>query len=108
MKNILKLFAVIGLFTALMGCSNKNENRFEQKSMVGIVQEVNEESLLIKPEKESEEGSEALLVSRKTEDDSGKQSFSVGDHVTILYDGKIALSDPGQINHVYQLKKEDK
>lgn len=109
MKKLLKLLTAVLLVATLVACSKTSEKESsseKHESLVGVVKEVTDESLLIEPDENAKEGRAELSVSRKTEDESGKREFKVGDKVTAEYDGKITLSDPGQINHVYSIEVE--
>lgn len=84
MKTILLSAAVI----LLCGCMQK------RATLNGIVQEVNDTSILI-----AEKTYGTLYSVRKTAD----ISIEAGDIVTITYDGTVLESYPAQINHVYQI-----
>lgn len=72
----------------LAGCMQK------RATLNGIVQEVNDTSILIA------EKTYGTLYSVRTTADI---SIEAGDIVTITYDGTVLESYPAQINHVYQI-----
>lgn len=47
---------------------------------------------------------ERLIVNTNIEN---RPDYELGDYLTIVFDGKVALSYPGQILNVYQISKTD-
>lgn len=68
----------------------------------GIVEEVSEQSILIKVNKEEEEFKSSDLIRVSLTDDSlaNKIDFNRGDEVIVYYDGRMMESYPAQINQV--------
>ena len=93
---IISIICVLGL----VGCNNKSMNYIisNEPNIVGIITEVNENSVLI----ENETGE--YVVSLDVENSDGIYSpMMMGDEVTVYYDGSIAESYPMQINQVYAI-----
>ena len=93
---IISIICVLGL----VGCNNKSMNYIisNEPNIVGIITEVNENSVLI----ENETGE--YVVSLDVENSDGIYSpMMIGDEVTVYYDGSIAESYPMQINQVYAI-----
>ena len=93
---IISIICVLGL----VGCNNKSMNYIisNEPNIVGIITEVNENSVLI----ENETGE--YVVSLDVENSDGiYSSMMIGDEVTVYYDGSIAESYPMQINQVYAI-----
>ena len=91
---IVSIICVLGV----VGCNNKSMNYIisNEPNIVGIITEVNENSVLI----ENETGE--YVVSLDVENSDGIYSpMMIGDEVTVYYDGSIAESDPLQISTVY-------
>ncbi len=103
-KWILVLFFVIILLT---GCSKKIDmnNVKNEPNFSGIVEEVSEQSILVKVNEVEDEfqSSDLISVSLDVELKDSITSFSIGDEVLIYYDGNIAESYPAQINKVYAI-----
>ena len=93
---IISIICVLGL----VGCNNKSMNYIisNEPNIVGIITEVNENSVLI----ENETGE--YVVSLNVENSDGIYSpMMIGDEVTVYYDGSIAESYSMQINQVYAI-----
>ena len=93
---IVSIICVLGV----VGCNNKSMNYIisNEPNIVGIITEVNENSVLI----ENETGE--YVVSLDVENSDGIYSpMMIGDEVTVYYDGSIAESYPMQINQVYAI-----
>ena len=92
---ILSIICVLGL----VGCNNRSLNYIisNEPSMVGIVQETNDNSILI----ENENGE--YVVSLEVECADSMTHFNIGDEVVVYYDGNVAESYPMQINKVYAI-----
>ena len=98
-KCIAGILSIICLLS-LAGCNNRSLNYIisNEPSIVGIIKEVNENSVLI----ENESGE--YVVSLNVENSDGIYSpIMIGDEVTVYYDGSIAESYPMQINKVYAI-----
>lgn len=87
----------------LAGCSNRNVNRNLQNKpdITGTVLEVQDNSILLEINKEGYPDGTRCKVSLNEKNRDNYAEVSVGDEVVVYYDGKIAESDPLQINTVY-------
>ncbi len=87
----------------LAGCSNRNVNRNLQNKPdnYGTVLEVQDNSILLEINKEGYPDGTRCKVSLNEKNRDNYAEVSVGDEVVVYYDGKIAESDPLQINTVY-------
>lgn len=92
---ILSIICVLGF----VGCNNRSLNYIisNEPSMVGIVKETNDNSILI----ENENGE--YVVSLEVECADSMTHFNIGDEVVVYYDGNVAESYPMQINKVYAI-----
>ena len=93
---IVSIICVLGV----VGCNNKSMNYIisNEPNIVGIITEVNENSVLI----ENETGE--YVVSLDVENSDGIYSpMMIGDEVTVYYDDSIAESYSMQINQVYAI-----
>lgn len=99
--DIIHLILIIAL--NLAGCSNRNVNRNLQNKpdITGTVLEVQDNSILLEINKEGYPDGTRCKVSLNEKNRDNYAEVSVGDEVVVYYDGKIAESDPLQINTVY-------
>lgn len=102
-----KYFAFILLFHLLFlsGC-NKSMNYIIQNepSVVGIVEKVYENSILIYCEQmDGYLTPVRCSVSLNVENKDSVTHFNIGDEVVVYYDGQAAETDPLQINTVYAI-----
>lgn len=102
------LFLLATLLIILMAC-NKNESKTaeieSEESFYGIVKEINKENILVElynDEGEVEEGN-LFYVSLDTQLEQSDDNFTVGDEVTVYYNGVVTRSYPGQVNMVYAI-----
>lgn len=104
MKNIILLLL---LFILLTGCSRPmNMNTvLDEANFTGIVEEVNNQSVLVRVNENEEEikSSDLIKVSLDVEIKDSMKNFSIGDEVCVYYDGNIAESYPAQVNRVYAI-----
>lgn len=99
---VLALICVLGL----TGCNKKSMNYIisNEPSISGIVEEVNENSILIYIQTDGYPYGADCSVSLDVENADGLYSpITVGDEVVVYYDGSIAESDPLQISTVYAI-----
>jgi len=99
---VLSLICVLGL----VGCNKKSMNYIisNEPSISGIVEEVNENSILIYIQNDGYPYGADCSVSLNVENKDGLYSpITVGDEVVVYYDGSIAESDPLQISTVYAI-----
>lgn len=100
MKKYLLIMLLIICVLGLVGCDNKSLNYIiaNEPSITGIIEEINENSVLM----ENESGK--YWVSLNVENSDGIYSpIVVGDKVTVYFDGNVAESYPMQINKVYAI-----
>lgn len=99
MKKFIPVILSIICLLSLVGCNNKSLNYIisNEPSMVGIVKEINDNSILI----ENENGE--YTVSLDVECADSVTHFNIGDEVVVYYDGNVAESYPMQINKVYAI-----
>ena len=83
----------------LTGCNNRSMNYIieNEPSMVGIVKDTKDNSILV----ENESGE--YWVSLHAENKDSVTHFSIGDEVVVYYDGNMAEGYPMQINTVYAI-----
>ena len=99
---VLFLICVLGL----VGCNKKSMNHIvsNEPSISGIVEEVNENSILIYIQTDGYPYGANCSVSLDVENEDGIYSpIMVGDEVVVYYDGSIAESDPLRISTVYAI-----
>ena len=102
LATVLVLICVLGL----TGCNKKSMNYIisNEPSISGIVEEVNENSILIYIQNDGYPYGADCSVSLDVENADGLYSpITVGDEFVVYYDGSIAESDPLQISTVYAI-----
>lgn len=100
MKKCIAVILLVICVLNLFGCDNKSLNYIisNEPSIIGIIKETTENSILI----ENEAGE--YVVSSNVENSDGIYSpMVIGDEVSVYYDGSIAESYPMQINKVYAI-----
>lgn len=99
MKKCIAVILSIICLLSMVGCNNRSLNYIisNEPSIVGIVKEIEDKSILI------EKGKEKYVVSLDVECADSVTHFNIGDEVVVYYDGNIAESDPMQINKVYAI-----
>jgi len=99
MKKLIALVLALVCVLSLVGCNNRSLNYIieNEPSIMGIVKDTNDNSILI----ENEDGE--YWVSLNVENKDSMTHFSIGDEVVVYYDGNIAESYPMQINMVYAI-----
>lgn len=99
MKKLIALVLALVCVLSLVGCNNRSMNYIieNEPSIMGIVKETNDKSILI----ENDNGE--YWVSLNVENKDSMTHFSIGDEVVVYYDGNIAESYPMQINTVYAI-----
>ena len=99
MKKLIALVLALVCVLGLVACNNRSMNYIieNEPSIMGIVQDTNDSSILI----ENEDGE--YWVSLNVENKDSMTHFSIGDEVVVYYDGNIAESYPMQINTVYAI-----
>ena len=100
------LCSLVMILLALVGCAPRSMNYIiaNEPSITGVVQEVHDTYILIYVETEGYPTGADCSVSLDVENKDGLYSpISVGDMVTVYFDGNIAESYPLQINTVYAI-----
>ena len=105
-KTMMVVLAVLLITAILTGCNKQSMNDItsNEPSVSGIVEEVNENSILIYIQNDGYPYGADCSVSLNVENEDGLYSpITVGDEVVVYYDGSIAESDPLQISTVYAI-----
>ena len=105
MKKWTALILSLTLVLALTGCNKRSMNDIieNEPSVVGIVEEVGNNFIIIYIENDSYPNGASCEVSLDVENTDSFTDVSVGDEVVVYYNGEIAESDPLQINTVYAI-----
>ena len=106
MKKLVTLVLALACILALVGCSNRSMNYIiaNEPNITGIVEEVHDNYIIIFIESDGYPNGAECKVTLNAENGDGIYSpITVGDEVTIYYNGDIAESDPLQINTVYAI-----
>lgn len=105
MKRLIILFLALICVLGLVGCNNRSMNYIieNEPSIVGIVEEVRDNSIIIYIENDGYPNGASCKVSLDVENTDSFTDVSVGDEVVVYYNGDIAESDPLQINTVYAI-----
>lgn len=96
--------SLVTILLALVSCTPRSMNYIiaNEPSITGVVQEVHDSYILIYIETDGYPDGADCSVSLDVENKDGLYSpISVGDVVTVYFDGNITESDPLQINTVY-------
>ena len=103
MKKWTSFILILIIALNLAGCSNRNVNRNLQNKpdITGTVLEVQDNSILLEINKEGYPDGTRCKESLNEKNRDNYAEVSVCDEVVVYYDGKIAESDPLQINTVY-------
>lgn len=99
MKKGIWLLLVLACLLSLAGCAGKSMNDIiaNEPSITGTVTEVAPASILLQSE------GRAYWVSLQVQNKDSVTELTVGDEVTVYYDGSIAETYPMQINTVYAI-----
>ena len=97
-KSIALLLALVCLL-ALAGCNQRSMNAIiaNEPSITGLVKDTGDRAILI----ENDVGE--YWVSLDVENKDSMTHFSIGDEVTVYFDGMVAESSPMQIAAVYAI-----
>ena len=108
MKKILLICAVLACFAALVACNQEpTELDTENPYFTGKVIEIEERGCLMEVTHTGNGNfyvGERIIVNTNVK---GCPQYAVGDHLRISFDGKVALSLPGQVLNVYSVVKTD-
>jgi len=101
------LICLLFAFVLLSGCSRpmNMDTVVSEPNFSGIVDEVYEQSILVRVNGDEDEinSSDLMSVSLDVTLKDSMTYFEIGDEVRIYYDGSIAESYPAQINKVYAI-----
>ena len=108
MRKKLLLILLATWLLILTACTENKSQNIEiesEESFYGKVKEVNKENILVELHNEKGEVEEGnlLLVSLDTQLDESDENFTIGDEVTVYYNGVVTRSYPGQVNMVYAI-----
>ena len=109
MKKILIVCAVLACFWALCACQKQTPAELDTENpyFTGKVIEIEERGCLMEV---THTGNGNFYVGEKiivNTNIKGCPQYAVGDHLRISFDGKVALSLPGQVLNVYSVVKTD-
>ena len=103
-KRIVALVLVLLLLFSFAGCQKTlNQVIGSEPNFTGTVLEVSEFGLMVEPDEGEDirRSGDLVSVSLNVEYEDGKTDYSVGDKVTVYYDGSVAESYPLQVTKVY-------
>lgn len=106
MKRMTIILSSLAILLALVGCGRPSMNDIidNEPSITGVVQEVHDTHILIYIKTDGYPDGVDCSVSLDVENKDGMYSpITVGDKVTVYFDGNIAESYPLQINTVYAI-----
>ena len=108
MKKILLVCTVLVCLTMLVACNQSpTELDTENPYFTGKVIEIEERGCLMEVTHTGNGNfyvGERIIVNTNVK---GCPKYAVGDHLRISFDGKVALSLPGQVLNVYSVVKTD-
>lgn len=99
MKKLIAFTMLLLCVFGLGGCNNRSMNYIiaNEPNISGFVTDTNDNAILI----ENENGE--YWVSLNVENKDSMTHFTIGDEVTVYFDGTIAETYPMQINAVYAI-----
>lgn len=106
MKKLIALVLALTCLFSLVGCNTNSMNYIieHKPSITGIIKEVNDNYIIICVETDSYPNGGIYKVSLDVKNQDGTYSpMTIGDEVTVYYNGEIAESYPAQINIVYAI-----
>ena len=106
MRKIIWLCAVCSLLLGISGCvKDMNYVISHEPGFKGVVSEVSKDFILVDLNEEDPLNAEydTILVSLDVELQDSRRSFSVGDIVSVSYDGNISENSPGIVMKVYAI-----
>lgn len=109
MKKILLICALLACLAVLGACQQQANEPFDTENpyFTGKVIEIEERGCLLEV---TDTGNGNFFVGEKVIVNTNIEScpnYKVGDHLRISFDGKVALSLPGQVLNVYSVVKTD-
>lgn len=106
MKKIFALILALTCVLGLGGCGRSmNDVINNEPNFTGVVAEVTDENIIVNINKDDAIYSnyKVVVVSLDVELNDGLTSYSVGDEVTVYYDGNIAEGAPAKADTVYAI-----
>lgn len=106
MKKIFTLILALTCVLGLGGCGRSmNDVINNEPNFTGVVAEVTDENIIVNINKDDAIYSnyKVVVVSLDVELNDGLTSYSVGDEVTVYYDGNIAEGAPAKADTVYAI-----
>lgn len=94
------------MFSIFLGCNRRlNEIVETEASFSGIIEAINEDSILIRVNENEAayKSSNLITASLDTELSDDSTEFKIGDEIVVYYDGNIAESYPAQVHRVYAI-----
>lgn len=108
MKRLCALIFAVICILSMASCATKNEaTGLHNPYFTGKVIEKYETSCLLEV---THTGNGQFFVGEKLIVNTNVKNcptYKVGDHLTVVFDGKVALSYPGQVLNVYEIHKLD-
>ncbi|MCH1942280.1 YobA family protein [Holdemania massiliensis] len=103
MKRCLVFTLALACVIGIVGCSSRTMNYIieNEPSITGIVEKVQDNFIVIYINTEGYPNGSSCKVSLNVENKDSYTDVSVGDEITVYYNGEIAESAPLQINTVY-------
>lgn len=95
------MFIISVLLTACIPMTMNNVTK--EANFTGIVEEVYEESILVRTNKDGGIDSDLASVSLDVKLKDSIRDFNIGDEIKVYYDGDVAESYPVQVNNVYAI-----
>lgn len=105
MKKLIAIILSLPFLLVLAGCNNRSMNYIieNEPSIVGIVEEVRSNDIIIYIETDGYPNGARCEVSLDVENTDSYTHVSVGDEVVVYYNGEIAETSPLQIDKVYAI-----
>ncbi len=103
-RNILYFLTIFLLTICLFGCVPMNMNNVvKEPNFTGLVEEVYENTIIVKVNEKQGISSDLVSVNTKTKLKDSIRDFEVGQQVRVYYNGIVAESYPAQVNTVYAI-----
>ena len=104
-KKIFPLALALAGLLALAGCRGRSMDYIieNEPSIIGIVEEVRDDSVLMRIEMEGYPYGTECSVSLAVENSDSYTHLSPGDEIVVYYNGDIGESQPLEINTVYAI-----
>lgn len=105
MKKLTALAMTLLCLLTLTACGGRTMDDIiaNEPKIVGIVEEVHDDYVLLYAETDAYPDGAEYKVSLEVENEDSMTALSVGDEIAVYYDGSIAETDPLEINTVYAI-----